>query len=387
MRQVARFVAIGYFVIVAIAAALQLAGLTQFTAPFNVLPVPARPPIVVSLVYSSEQREWLGAAAQQFVASGPTIRGRPIQLMLQDRGSQAIIANIEQLKPVAIIPAGSAQLAALARASQVKLAGGANAPQPIALSPLVLIGWKERTDLLLPSDTADMWARLHDAVLKPNWGDPSLGGKSEWGPVKLGHASPRTTNSGAETLSLLAYAYSKKARGLTVADIGKPDFQAWLQEFESGVSDFPDSTDALFSSFLARGPSAYDIVVAYENLAVMGIERAKRWGELRVLYPPATLLADHPFAILDAAWVAPEQQDAARLFRDYLLSEPAQRLALHYGFRPANAAVTLTTVEPDNMFPAAFGIGVQQELPGSVELPAPEVGDALVTIWRQQTGR
>ena len=47
---------------------------------------------------------------------------------------------------------------------------------------------------------------------------------------------------------------------------------------------------------------------------------------------------------------APEQQEAAGLFRDYLLGEPAQRLALHYGFRPANAAVSLTANEPNNMF-------------------------------------
>src|SRR5690349_4940733 len=105
MRQIARFVAFGYFAVVAVAAALQFAGLTQFAAPSNAIPAPTRPPIAVSLVYSSEQREWLIAAAQQFASTRPTLRGRPIQLILQDRGSQAIIAGIEQLKPVAIIPA------------------------------------------------------------------------------------------------------------------------------------------------------------------------------------------------------------------------------------------------------------------------------------------
>jgi len=387
MRQIARYIAFGYFAIVAIAAALQLVGLAQFAAPFNVIPAPARPPIIVSIIYSSEQREWINAAAQQFAASGAAVRGRPIQLVLQDRGSQAIVAGVEQLKPVAIIPDGSAQIAALARSNTVRLAGGASAPQPIALSPLVLVGWKERADLLFPGGTADVWARLHDAIQKPNWGDPSLGGKPDWGPVKFGHASPRTANSGAETLALLAYAFNHKAQGLAPADIASPQFQAWLQEVESGVGDFPDSTDALFSSFLARGPSAYDVVVAYENQAILGIERARKWGDLRVVYPPATVLADHPFAILDAAWVAPEQQEAARLFRDYLLGEPAQRLALRYGFRPANAAVALTSSEPGNTFPAAFGIGIQPDLPGSVEPPAPEVVDALVSVWRQQTGR
>jgi ABC-type Fe3+ transport system substrate-binding protein len=387
MRQIARFIAIGYFAVIAIAAALQFAGLTQFTAPFNVIPAPARPPIVVSLVYSSEQREWLTAAAQQFAATQPTLRGRPIQLALQDRGSQAIVAGIEQLKPVAIIPAGSAQILALSRSGAVKLASGSDAPQPIALSPLVLVGWKERIDRLFPAGTTDVWGRLHNAILKTNWADPELGGQQAWGPVKFGHASPRTTNSGVETLILLAYAYASKAQGLTIGDVSAPEFGTWLQEVESGVTDFPESTDALFNSFLARGPSTYDAVVAYENQAIAGVEDAKRWGTLQVIYPPATLLADHPFAILEAPWVTPEQQEGARLFRDYLLGDEAQRLALRYGFRPASTAVSLDSAEPGNMFPAAAAIGVKQELPGSVELPSSEVTDALVSLWRQQTGR
>jgi hypothetical protein len=387
MRQIARFVAIGYFAAVAIAAALQFAGLTQFAAPVNVIPTPARPPIVVSLAYSSEQREWLTAAAQQFAATQPTLRGRPIQLALQDRGSQAIIAGIEQIRPVAIIPAGSAQIVALSRSSTVKLAGGSDAPQPIALSPLVLVGWKERVDRLFPAGTSDIWGRLHSAILKTSWADPELGGQQAWGPVKFGHASPRTTNSGVETLILLAYAHAGKAQGLTIGDVNNPEFGTWLQEIASGVTDFPDSTDALFNAFLARGPSTYDVVIAYENQAIAGVENAKRWGTLQVVYPPATLLADHPFAILEAPWIMPEQQEAARLFRDYLLGDAAQRLALRYGFRPASAAISLNSSEPGNMFPAASAIGVKQELPGSVELPPSEVTDALVNLWRQQTGR
>jgi ABC-type Fe3+ transport system substrate-binding protein len=386
MRQIARYIGLGYFAVVAVAAALQLTGLAQFAAPFNVIPAPARPPIVVVLVYSSEQREWLTAVRDQFAKTNPTLRGRPIQLMLQDRGSQAIVSSIDQIKPTAIIPASSAQISILTRSSSAKPAGGANAPQPIALSPLVLVGWKERTDRLFPAGTTDVWARLHDALQKPNWADPSLGGDQGWGPVKLGHASPRTANSGVETLTLLAYAYHHKSQGLTPGDISNPDFQSWLQAIESGVTDFPASTDALFSSFLLRGPSVYDMVAAYENQAVANVERTQ-WGTLQVIYPAATMLTDHPFAILDANWVAPEQQEAARMFRDYVLSAPAQRLALHYGFRPANPNVSLADSEPGNLFPNAAAIGVKPELPGGVEAPSPEVADALVDLWGKQTGR
>jgi ABC-type Fe3+ transport system substrate-binding protein len=386
MRQIARYIALGYFAVIAVAAGLQLIGLTQFSAPFNIIPLPDRPPIVVSLVYSSEQREWLTAAAQQFAASQPTLRGRPIQLQLQERGSQAVISSIPQTRPAAIILASSTQIGAVERSGAAKLAGGANAPKPIALSPLVLVGWKERTDKLFPAGTTDVWASLHDALLKPNWGDASLGGDPSWGPVKFSHASPRTDNSGSDSLALLAYAYHKKSQ-LTPADIASTEFQSWLGEIEGRVSDFPASTDSLFGAFLARGPSAYDVVVAYENQAVARVGRAAQWGQLQVIYPSATMLSDHPFAILEASWVAPEQQEAARMFRDYLLGEPAQRLALRYGFRPANTAVSLNDSDPSNMFLNASTIGVRPELPGGVETPAPEVADALLQLWGQQTGR
>ena len=221
--------------------------------------------------------------------------------------------------------------------------------------------------------------------MKPNWSDPTLGGRSEWGPVKLGHASPLTANSGIETLVLLAYDYHNKAQGLTPGDVADPGFQSWLMEIEQGVTDFPESTDALFNTFLLQGPATYDVAVVYESQAVRGLNRARQ--PLRVLYPPATTWSDHPFAVLDTSWSAPEQQEAARMFRDFLLAEPAQRLALQYGFRPANASVPLNTGVPNNPFPAAAGAGVQQDIPGSVAPPSPEVLDALARFWEQQVRR
>lgn len=383
MRQIARLIALIYLVIIAIIAGLQVGGLTQFSAPIKVLPVAERPPITVSLGYSSEQRDWLTAAAQQFAATSPSLRGRPIQLVLQDRGSQTLVAGIEANKYTAIIPASSSQISAISGASP---AGGESAPRPIALSPLVLVGWQERTSLLFPAGTANTWQRLHDALQLNSWSDPSLGGKSEWGPVKFGHASPRKANSGSEALTLMAYAYHNKLQGLSAADISAPAFQAWLREIEGTISSFPDSTESLFNTFLASGPSAYDLVVAYENQAVANINNS-RWGAIQVIYPPATLLSDHPYIILDAAWVTPEQQEAARMFRDYLLSEPAQRLALHYGFRPANIAVPITASESGNLFPEAMSAGVRAELPGSASQTSANVSAALLALWQQQTGQ
>jgi len=370
MRRIAQFIAFGYLGLVIVVAALQALGVSRFAAPLNVIPAPARPPLVVEIMYSSEQDTWIKAAKQEFDATSPSVRGRPVQVALRSSGSQEMVDGIAQGRytPTAIIPASSAQVAALESSGRARAAtDGANGPQPVALSPLVLVGWKDRVEALFPPGS-DPWRQLHDQQLK------------------FGHASPLSANSGIETLMLMAYAYHHKAQGLTIGDVDDPGFQQWLSETEGNFVDrpIPPSTDALFKAFLQKGRSAYDIALVYESQV---LSAANRLGELRVLYPPATTITDHPYAILSAAWVAPEQQEAARLFRDYLLGDAAQRLALRYGFRKASAAVSLDSSEPGNLFPAASAIGVKQDLPGSVELPAPEMTDALVNLWRQQTGR
>ena len=51
---------------------------------------------------------------------------------------------------------------------------------------------------------------------------------------------------------------------------------------------------------------------------------------------------ENPYCILDAAdWVSDEQEEAAAIFRDYLLSAEQQALAVDWGLRPANADAPL----------------------------------------------
>ncbi|NJO85054.1 MAG: ABC transporter substrate-binding protein, partial [Blastochloris sp.] len=132
---------------------------------------------------------------------------------------------------------------------------------------------------------------------------------------KFGQTSPETSNSGIQTLVLLAYAYHNKTTGLSLADIRDAGFRAWMGDMQQSVANngYPNSTGNLMEDVMRRGPSQYDFIVVYENLAIENIERVQPWGTLRVYYPPANILSDHPYAILDAPWVAPEQRAAAAL--------------------------------------------------------------------------
>src|SRR5262249_29031944 len=158
--------------------------------------------------------------------------------------------------------------------------------------------------------------------------------------VKFGHTSPLLSNSGLQTLVLLAYAYYAKTSGLSVANTLDSGFQTWLEEFERGVLEFGDSTGTFMDRMVLFGPSKYDLVAVVQTLANESAEAARgRWGPLRVVYPPATIMSDHPYAALNAPWVSPAQREAADRFREFLLSVPIQELGLRLGFRPGNARV------------------------------------------------
>ena len=112
---------------------------------------------------------------------------------------------------------------------------------------------------------------------------------------------------------------------------------------------------------IAYGPSVYDFIAVYESAAIEQVPNALgRYGDLRVYYPPATIMSDHPFCVLNADWVKPDQAKAAQVFVDYLLSKPAQEKALlTYGFRPVDPAITLD--RPDSPFVryTANGLSIQ----------------------------
>ena len=388
MLRLSRIIASGYIALCLVALALSaLLGPLGY-APFPLVRAPARPPITITLWYSTEKREWLEAAKQQFDAAGLTTNGRPIQVVLKGLGSPEIAQRVAEQNwgtdtpPTAVSPASDMWLSMF---SVPVAASGAEAPQPLVLSPLVVVSWQERAQALWPQGPKNFWSDLHDAIAD-SAGWKAHGGKEIWGPVKFGHTSPLTSNSGAQTLILLAYAFHNKSSGLTSADVNNPDFLKWLAEIEGGVASFGDSTGTFMSDIATKGPSQYDFGVVYENLALQNMDAARqRQGQsLRMFYPPATLFSDHPFAVLDGAWVKPEERAAALVFRDFLLSANIQKLALQYGFRPSDPNVAITGDDPGNPFNKYADNGVQTTIAQHAEAPPADVMNNLLELWRTQ---
>jgi ABC-type sulfate transport system substrate-binding protein len=362
-------------------------------APLRDLILPPPKPIVVDVLYSTEKAAWITEAVDRFEASNPRVDGRPVQLELSKSGSREMYLAVldGDAQPDLISPASMLQIALLqdlsaARTDRFRAAvvdrADARTCRPVLKTPVVLVAWRNRADVLWGQNpNGKLWLRLHDAVTEENWDSY---GHPEWGFIKFGQTNPLKSNSGFQTLLLMTYNYFDKSTGLTSGDILDSDYQDWYREFGRNVTKFGDSTGTFMEEIVAYGPSRYDIVAVYEATAIEHIENAvarygSEYGGLQVFYPPATSLSDHPFCVVKADWVAPEEARAAQLFLDFLTDTEMQQLALRFGFRPVDDAISLTAA--GSPFPRYEANGVRLDLPEEVTVPTGSVLNTLLEFW------
>ena len=363
-------------------------------APLRELVLPPPAPIELSLLYSTEKEAWLTDTLAAMERDGVQIDGRPIRVIGQPLGSREIVLAVldGRSKPDLISPASSLQLQILADQSEartglalVDLADTRHC-RPTLQTPLVLVAWRDRADVLWGSAPGpELWSELHDRVTDPR-GWAALG-QPDWGFVKYGQSDPLRSNSGFMAVVLMTYSYFGRTSGLTNSEVlTTSDYQAWLSEFQNNaVHPFAQSTGPLMTDMIQIGPSRYDLAAVYEATAIEQAENAGgRYGELRIYYPPATVVSDHPFCMLRAGaaapWITDEKARAVEAVLDYLTAVPAQeRALLEHGFRPVNPSVSLE--QAGSPFVRYATNGLSSALPLEVELPGGDVLNTLLDLW------
>lgn len=351
-------------------------------SPQNAPPVQATE---ISMLYSSEKKEWIEAAVQSFQKEHPEIK---VNLTAQGSldAAQAIVDGKQ--KPTIFSPADSLVQNLLATDWEAKYrtplfaASGDDAPQPLVITPLVFVVWEDRANVLLKAaEGVISWKSIHKAV-KSNEGWKAIKGDPAWGFVKLGHTDPTRSNSGLQALLLMTLEYYGKNSGLSVGDLLDTKYQGFVAEVEKGVTKFETSTGTFMTDMIRFGPSKYDIAVVYENLAISELEKAQgRWGNLNVYYPATTLWSDHPVILMAGDWVTEPQKKAAQVWIQYLRSRPVQETALLYGFRPADTAVPLKTGDSRNPFTRLAQHGIKIEIPTAAQPPDGQVIRNLMMMW------
>ncbi len=338
-------------------------------------------PVAIGIAYGTEKKKWLEWAVTEFAK---TESGKKIKINLIPMGSvEGAEAVLRQDKRIHVWSPASGLVHDLLAEPWQKEHGTDPilSDAPLALTPMVIVMWEDRYEAFLAKYHEVNFNTISQA-LNEQTGWAAIANKPEWGLFTFGHTAPNQSNSGLLTLVLMAYDYANVFRGLKPEQIMDEGFITWLKETQSNIGNTEHSTGTLMNTLLQRGPSEYSGVVVYENLALANLDKAKgRWGRgIKVIYPTRSIWNDNPYYILNVPWSSQEQRDAAKLFEQFLLSEPAQRVARdEYLFRPAS--VDLPILDAHSAFRRLQDI-VQIDVP-TIQRPTAEVLKQLLQIWQR----
>jgi Ca-activated chloride channel family protein len=260
--------------------------------------------------------------------------------------------------------------------------------RPTALTPVVIGIWARHAQAIrdrIGRDTIG-WSDLLDVLNSPNgWCDYGLADCRR--AVFYGHTDPTVSSTGLSATIMEFYACAREhgftERRLTAAAVASPDVQTCVRGIEELIKHYSRRTED-FLQYISRGPDYLDML-ALEETDLICLNRGAQQGDqvcnrpqepLEAIYPEeGTFWHEHPFAVLNADWVTPEQRAAAAIFTEYVLLEESQRIIMSEGFRPANPDVPLE-------FPLVEENGIDPAQPYTVlDVPAPEVIAAIQQSW------
>ncbi len=342
--------------------------------------------VVVTMVYGSEKEAWLEPLIEEYNRQrNKTTDGAVVEIEATPMGSiesgDAIVEG--RIQPTVWSPASSAYVpvteAQWRQAHAEALIAGT--PKDLVLSPVVIAMWRPMAEALGWPDKALGWSDIAElAVSDEGW---AAYGYPEWGTFKFGHTAPNRSNSGIISVIAEAYAGAGKQRDLTMEDLQNEDVIEFMTAVESAIIHYGSSTGFFAGRMFERGPSYLSAAVMYENL-VAEQESKRLSGEsaqlpVVAIYPrEGTFWSNHPYIVLNAPWVTPEQTEAAEMFQAFLLDRPQQLRSVEYGFRPADPGVPLTS-------PLDRRHGVDPQQPQTVlEVPEAPVVEGILDLWRRR---
>jgi serine/threonine protein kinase len=375
-------VALGALGVVIAAGAVIAIAMAKKNRPIdNPAVIPPAGPIEIGIAYGTEKQGWFKEAVTDFAA---TPEGKDIKINLIPMGSveggQAVAKNEDQRIHV-WSPASAMYKAAFVNDWHSKHPGQNPVirEEPLCMTPMVFVFWKDRYDVFIKKYKTVTFATLAEAMhAKEGWGD--IAGKPEWGKFRFGQTNPDQSNSGLMALLMMACELNHD-RPVTPADLANKDFQARITSIKQGLAGTSNSTGNLMKDMVTKGPSAFDAVIIYENLAIDYLKAAQgRWGDLHVAYPPRNIWNENPYYILDVPWSSKDQRRAAEAFLTFLLNEAEQRKAFNHGFRPVNINIPIRD-NPESPFVKHKERGLNVDILGTCDPGGPETISELLKVW------
>src|SRR6266540_1828626 len=333
----------------------------------------------ISIAYSPEKDAWLKDRIAAFNATNAKVGGQTVFVEGVNKSSGSARTEIKncQLNPTIWSPSASTWLEVL------KQEGGnpnvaVGQPRPLVLTPVVISMWNPMAEALgwpnKPIGWGDMLALINDPQGWGKFGHP------EWGRFSWGHTDPEISTSALSTLLAEFYAAVGKQKDLATADIQNPKSQQFIRDLGKGIKHYGYNT-LVFSDNMQKFGTSYISAFPMEEITLIDFNKNKN--------PPVPLVAiypkegkfyhDDPFIVMSSATA--DEQQAAEQFFNFLLTPDSQKLAMSFGFRPANVDVPLA--DPVSITYGVQPQGVQNILP----FPPADVIVAAKQTWAQNRKR
>jgi len=310
--------------------------------------------VTLDMIYSSEKRAWIEAIALKFKQWYKAETGQDILLNFRAMGSRGMVIAVEtgEIKPTILSPASSIWIPFLN--SRWLLGDIVNTSEVInpVYSPIVIGTWSNFNNSVGGIKNFADLQRISATLTGFHWA----------------HTDPQLSNSGfMGVIMQVASYFGKNTSDLVFDDLTDGDMQTWMKSLESSILFYGKST-----GFLAKKAISGDLdcFLVYENL-VIEINKESLPDTALAIYPGnGTLLSDHPFAILDAPWVTPQERAAAEKFFEFLQLNSTIAEAFNEGFRPTDESI-LSNVTYNNTFNSIFNSanGVEYSLPENIYNP------------------
>ncbi len=338
----------------------------------------------VVFTYGSEKEVWIKEATDAFNRSAHrTADGKQIKVTAIPMGSgECIDELLTETRKAHITSPASAAFIKLGNAQSRTKTGRDLLPSTdnLVLSPVVIVMWKPMAEALgwgkKPIGWSDILAMTRDAG---GWRTRGFG---QWGDFRFGHTHPEFSNSGLAALIAEVYAASKKTGGLTREDLQSAHVATFVDDIERSVVHYGSSTGFFGREMFASGPQYLSAAVLYESMVIEASTQPNLAFPVVAVYPKeGTFWSDHPVGIVDRPWVTPAHKEAAKAYIQFLLSRPQQERAIVHGFRPGLVEVPLGA-------PIDTAHGVDPKEPQTtLEVPAPEVINGILELWRNHKKR
>lgn len=322
--------------------------------------------IEFDFLYTSEKQGWIEEITPQFEEWFEERHNVTVKVNLSVTGTHDTVNQIlSGAKPTVWSPASSIWIPYL----NTKWLGIGNDYEiatdwtSLVLSPVVLAGWGSFLEEHEVNGFMDLYRLAEEGV-----------------DFKYGHPDPSLSNGGTMTVVLeFAEAAGKKPEDLTIDDLKNQTVIDIVKTIESKAIFYGKSTGFFGAWAAENGPSAINFFGIYESVILdNSLKALKKWDDPLVAIHPlsGTLMADHPFVILNGEWVGTWERFAAGQYLLFLHTPEIQELSEQHGFRPAISSVPLD----EELFNISNGVLYEIRVPILKPLKG-EVMEAIFTAW------